>query len=64
MIVFGGSSLDVLYGDFLAGVAKKQDGPVSPALLEALPGRFICFGESDVNPRPIRAGRIEGPWRG
>ncbi len=64
LIVFGGLPLGVLYGYFIKGVTKKQDGPVSPALLEALAGRFICFGESDVNPRVIQAGRIGGPGRG
>ena len=63
LIVFGGSSLSVLYGYFTKGVTKKQDGPFGTALLEALAGRFICFGESNVNPRVIQARRIEGPGR-
>ena len=50
LIVFDGSSLSVLYGYFIKGVAKKQDGPSGVALLEALAGPFICFGESDVHP--------------
>ena len=64
LIVFGGLSLDILYGYFTRGVRKKQGRSVGVALLEALAGRFICFGESDVNPRVIQAGRIEGPGRG
>ena len=63
-IVFGGLSLGVLYGYFIIGATKKLDGPFSTALLEALAGRFICFGESDVRPFHLQAGRIEGPGRG
>ena len=64
LIVSGGLSLGVLYGCFIKGVTKKQDDLVRVVLLEALAGRFICFGESDGNPRLIRAGRIRGPGRG
>ena len=35
-IVFGGSSLSVLYGYFTRGVRKKHDDLVGVALLEAL----------------------------
>ena len=63
-IVFGGLSLGVLYGYFIKGVTKKLDDSFPIALLKALAGRFICFGESDVNPRPIQTRRIGGPGRG
>ena len=63
-IVFGELSLGVLCVDFIKGVTEKQDGSISIALLEALAGRFVCFGESDVNPRPIQARRIGGPGSG
>ena len=46
------------------GVTTKQGASVGIALSGALAVRVICFGENDVNPRPIRAGRIEGPGRG
>ena len=59
-IVFGGLSLGVLYGLFTKGVRKKQGTLVGVVLLEALAGRFICFGESDVNQRVCQRGRIEG----
>ena len=62
--MFGGLSLGVLYGYFTEGVMTKQDGPFSVALLEALAWPFIYFGESDVRPRPIQRGRIEGRERG
>ena len=62
--MFGGLSLGVLYGYFIKGVTKKHDDLVRVVLLEALAGRFICFGESDVNPRVIQTRRIEGPGRG
>ena len=61
LIVFGGLSLRVLHGDFIRGVTKKQDDFVGPVLFEALAGRFICCGESDVNPRHFQRVRIQGP---
>ena len=49
LVVFGGLSLGVLYGYFIIkGVTKKQDGPFGAVLLEALAGRFMCFGGSGV----------------
>ena len=42
----------------------KPDGLFSTALLEALAGQFIGFGENDVRPRVIQRGRIRGPGRG
>ena len=63
LIVFGGSLLGVLYGYFTRCVRKKQGSDDGTALLDALAGRFICFGESDVNPRVIQRGRIGGPGR-
>ena len=45
--MFGGLSLCVLYGYFIEGVTKKHDDLVGTALLEALAGCFMCFGESD-----------------
>ena len=64
MIVFGGSSLGYFYGYFIEGVTKKHDDLFGVALLEAFAVRFICFGESYVNPRVFQRGRIEGPGRG
>ena len=59
----GGSSLGVLYGYFTKGVPEKYDDLVGVVLLDALAGRFIWFGESDVHPRHFQAGRIGGPGR-
>ena len=59
-IVFGRSSLGDLYVFFTKGRRKKQDGVNIAVLLEALAGRFICFGESDVPPRHFQRGRIRG----
>ena len=61
--MFGGLSLGVLYVYFIRDVTKKQDGLFGVALLEALAGRFIRFGESDVNSRVTQARRIGGPGR-
>ena len=43
---------------------NKRLGSFSPALLEALAQRFVGFGEHDVRPRVIQAGRIGGPGEG
>ena len=64
LIVFGGFSLDVLYGYSIKGVTKKQDGPVRVVFLEALVGRFICFGESDVRPRHFKGGKSRARGEG
>ena len=58
LIMFGGLSLGVLYAYFTEGVRKKQDTSVGTALLEALAGQFVYFGESDVHPCHSQARRI------
>ena len=62
--MFGGLSLGVLYAYFTKAVRKTQDSSGGIALLDALAGHFIYFGEGDLNPRVVQAGRIEGPGRG
>ena len=64
LIVLGELSLGVLYGYFIKGVTKKQDGPVSSAFFEAFVGRFLCVWRTDIHPCHFQGGWIEGPGRG
>ena len=59
-----GSSHSVLNGFLTRGPDKKRDDLVGIALLEALAGQFIYFGETDVHPRHFQTGRIGGQERG
>ena len=61
LIVLGGLSLSVSYAYFVKGITNKQDGIFGTVLFEALPWRFMCFGETDIDPRRFQVGRIEGP---
>lgn len=49
-IVFGRSSLGVFHGYLTECVTNKHDDLVGIALLEAVAGHLICFGESDDRP--------------
>ena len=53
-----------LYGFIITSVRKTQDGLICIALVEALAGRFVLFGENDYNPRAIQRGQMGGPGKG
>ena len=62
--MFVGLVFDRLHVFPIKSVRTKQDGSINVVLLEALAGRSVWFGGSDVNPRMIQRGLIGGPGRG